>query len=76
MLSNKYIKNKTIKIWGATRHPSIFTEIFSKISLKAPTFNLPKKRGKPRYFEEFEILLYGRILLILAIAAGAVFLLK
>jgi hypothetical protein len=57
-------------------HPSIFPETFFKISLKAPTFDLLEKRGKPRYFEEFKILLYGRILLILAIAARAVFLLK
>jgi hypothetical protein len=58
------------------RHPSIFPETLSKISLKALTFDLLKKRGKPRYFEKFEVLLYGRILLILAIVAGVVFLLK
>ena len=58
------------------RHPSIFPETFAKISLKALTFDLPKKRGRPRYLEEFEVLLYGRILLILAIEARAVFLLK
>jgi hypothetical protein len=59
-----------------TSHPPIFLETFAKISLKALTFDLPKKRGKPRYFEEFKIFLYGRILLILVIAARAVFLLK
>jgi hypothetical protein len=58
------------------RHPSIFPETFSKISLKAPTLDLPKKRGSPRYFEESEVLLYGKILLILLITAGTMFLLK
>jgi hypothetical protein len=57
-------------------HPFIFPETFSKISLKAPTFDLPKKRGKPRYFEKIKVLLYGRILLILLTTEGVVFLLK
>jgi hypothetical protein len=30
MLSNKYIKNKTIKIWGAT--PAVFATIWSLAS--------------------------------------------
>jgi hypothetical protein len=55
---------------------SIFPETFSKISSKSLTLDFPKNRGSPRYFAESEILLYGKILLILLITVGIVFLLK
>jgi hypothetical protein len=39
------------------RHPSILLNTCSKISLKAADFDLRKKRGRPRYFEEIKALL-------------------
>jgi hypothetical protein len=47
------------------RQPSILLDTFSKISLKAADLDLLKERGKPRYFEEFEALLKGKMSLIL-----------
>jgi hypothetical protein len=55
MLSNKYIKNKTIKIWGATCMPFLYTFTPSTIQLapsqSSGSFSLPTY---PNYFPPHE----------------------
>jgi hypothetical protein len=58
------------------RHPSILFEIESKISWKAAALDLPKKKGRPRYLEETDAYLKGKIPPILLIVDNSVFLLK
>jgi hypothetical protein len=45
--------------------PSILPETFSNISVKVTVLDLPKRRGKPKYFEEFKALVKGKMARIL-----------
>jgi hypothetical protein len=45
MLSNKYIKNKTIKIWGATDDPADVQDTSTPDDLAVHTADVPAERS-------------------------------